>query len=179
MTGMRSYNPEQIMLSAAVRRSSRDLNVMKEKLIFSGKRGTCAFITLGCFVACSCRWSFELLTSETNSSLCTLQPFYRWGIISECSRAQLACHTKSPACIWVSVLVPTRPPLPLFPVWRSTPVAACVMCTTSSPCYHQCDFFLYSMHPLHPSLPATSLPTCSPPPHPPIHSSPHASNLPS
>uniref|UniRef100_A0A671VWS2 Glycerophosphodiester phosphodiesterase domain containing 5 n=1 Tax=Sparus aurata TaxID=8175 RepID=A0A671VWS2_SPAAU len=29
------YNPEQIMLSAAVRRSSRDLNVMKEKLIFS------------------------------------------------------------------------------------------------------------------------------------------------
>ncbi|KAM6988310.1 glycerophosphodiester phosphodiesterase domain-containing protein 5 isoform 1-T1 [Tautogolabrus adspersus] len=35
MSGMRSYNPEQIMLSAAVRRSSRDLNVMKEKLIFS------------------------------------------------------------------------------------------------------------------------------------------------
>ncbi|KAL6116407.1 gdpd5 [Pungitius sinensis] len=35
MSGMRSYNPEQIMLSAAVTRSSRDLNVMKEKLIFS------------------------------------------------------------------------------------------------------------------------------------------------
>ncbi|XP_029301565.1 LOW QUALITY PROTEIN: glycerophosphodiester phosphodiesterase domain-containing protein 5 [Cottoperca gobio] len=35
MSGMRSYNPEQIMLSAAVRRSSRDLSVMKEKLIFS------------------------------------------------------------------------------------------------------------------------------------------------
>ncbi|KAA8593849.1 hypothetical protein FQN60_004683, partial [Etheostoma spectabile] len=35
MSGMRSYNPEQIMLSAAVGRSSRDLNVMKEKLIFS------------------------------------------------------------------------------------------------------------------------------------------------
>uniref|UniRef100_A0A673BNK5 Glycerophosphodiester phosphodiesterase domain containing 5b n=1 Tax=Sphaeramia orbicularis TaxID=375764 RepID=A0A673BNK5_9TELE len=34
-SGMRSYNPEQIMLSAAVRRSSRDINVMKEKLIFS------------------------------------------------------------------------------------------------------------------------------------------------
>ncbi|XP_051934433.1 glycerophosphodiester phosphodiesterase domain-containing protein 5 isoform X2 [Hippocampus zosterae] len=34
-SGMRSYNPEQIMLNAAVRRSSRDLNVMKEKLIFS------------------------------------------------------------------------------------------------------------------------------------------------
>ncbi|KAF0030784.1 hypothetical protein F2P81_017515 [Scophthalmus maximus] len=32
---MRSYNPEQIMLSAAVRRSSRDMSVMKEKLIFS------------------------------------------------------------------------------------------------------------------------------------------------
>ncbi|KAG7281417.1 hypothetical protein CRUP_029866 [Coryphaenoides rupestris] len=30
---MRSYNPEQIMLSAAVRRSSRDVNIMKEKLI--------------------------------------------------------------------------------------------------------------------------------------------------
>uniref|UniRef100_A0A667WG03 Glycerophosphodiester phosphodiesterase domain containing 5 n=1 Tax=Myripristis murdjan TaxID=586833 RepID=A0A667WG03_9TELE len=36
-SGMRSYNPEQIMLSAAVRRSSRDVNIMKEKLIFSGK----------------------------------------------------------------------------------------------------------------------------------------------
>ncbi|XP_047449494.1 glycerophosphodiester phosphodiesterase domain-containing protein 5 isoform X2 [Mugil cephalus] len=35
MSGMRSYNPEQIMLSAAVGRSSRDINVMKEKLIFS------------------------------------------------------------------------------------------------------------------------------------------------
>uniref|UniRef100_A0A8D0BQQ2 Glycerophosphodiester phosphodiesterase domain containing 5 n=1 Tax=Salvator merianae TaxID=96440 RepID=A0A8D0BQQ2_SALMN len=33
---IRTYNPEQIMLSAAVRRSSRDVNVMKEKLIFSG-----------------------------------------------------------------------------------------------------------------------------------------------
>nr|XP_015197162.1 PREDICTED: glycerophosphodiester phosphodiesterase domain-containing protein 5-like isoform X1 [Lepisosteus oculatus] len=32
---IRSYNPEQIMLSAAVRRSSRDVNIMKEKLIFS------------------------------------------------------------------------------------------------------------------------------------------------
>ncbi|XP_067102881.1 glycerophosphodiester phosphodiesterase domain-containing protein 5 isoform X2 [Osmerus mordax] len=35
MSGMRSYNPEQIMLSAAVRRASRDVNIMKEKLIFS------------------------------------------------------------------------------------------------------------------------------------------------
>lgn len=34
---IRTYNPEQIMLSAAVRRSSRDVNIMKEKLIFSGK----------------------------------------------------------------------------------------------------------------------------------------------
>lgn len=37
MSGMRSYNPEQIMLSASVRTSSRDVNVMKEKLIFSGE----------------------------------------------------------------------------------------------------------------------------------------------
>lgn len=29
-------NPEQIMLSAVTRRSSRDVNIMKEKLIFSG-----------------------------------------------------------------------------------------------------------------------------------------------
>uniref|UniRef100_A0A3Q3VZ36 GP-PDE domain-containing protein n=1 Tax=Mola mola TaxID=94237 RepID=A0A3Q3VZ36_MOLML len=35
MSGINSYNPEQIMLSATVRRSSRDLSVMKEKLIFS------------------------------------------------------------------------------------------------------------------------------------------------
>ena len=33
---MQSYNPEQIMLSAVARRPSRDVNVMKEKLIFSG-----------------------------------------------------------------------------------------------------------------------------------------------
>ncbi|XP_062910735.1 glycerophosphodiester phosphodiesterase domain-containing protein 5 isoform X2 [Mobula hypostoma] len=32
---MRSYNPEQIMLNAAVRRSSREVNIMKEKLIFT------------------------------------------------------------------------------------------------------------------------------------------------
>uniref|UniRef100_A0A4W4GAN3 GP-PDE domain-containing protein n=1 Tax=Electrophorus electricus TaxID=8005 RepID=A0A4W4GAN3_ELEEL len=44
MSGMRSYNPEQIMLSAAVRRSSRDVNIMKEKLIFSGKM-PCAAVT--------------------------------------------------------------------------------------------------------------------------------------
>ncbi|XP_053165898.1 glycerophosphodiester phosphodiesterase domain-containing protein 5 isoform X5 [Hemicordylus capensis] len=36
MGSIRTYNPEQIMLSAAVRRSSRDVNIMKEKLIFSG-----------------------------------------------------------------------------------------------------------------------------------------------
>ncbi|XP_066507004.1 glycerophosphodiester phosphodiesterase domain-containing protein 5 [Hoplias malabaricus] len=35
LSGMRSYNPEQIMLSAVVRRPSRDVNIMKEKLIFS------------------------------------------------------------------------------------------------------------------------------------------------
>ncbi|XP_036392238.1 glycerophosphodiester phosphodiesterase domain-containing protein 5 isoform X2 [Megalops cyprinoides] len=35
LSGMQRYNPEQIMLSAAVRRSSRDVNIMKEKLIFS------------------------------------------------------------------------------------------------------------------------------------------------
>uniref|UniRef100_A0A8C1ZF12 Glycerophosphodiester phosphodiesterase domain containing 5a n=1 Tax=Cyprinus carpio TaxID=7962 RepID=A0A8C1ZF12_CYPCA len=35
MSGMRSYNPEQVMLSAVVRRPSRDVNLMKEKLIFS------------------------------------------------------------------------------------------------------------------------------------------------
>ncbi|XP_030601846.1 glycerophosphodiester phosphodiesterase domain-containing protein 5 isoform X1 [Archocentrus centrarchus] len=35
MSGMQNYNPEQIMLSAVVRRSSRDVNIMKEKLIFS------------------------------------------------------------------------------------------------------------------------------------------------
>nr|XP_033806315.1 glycerophosphodiester phosphodiesterase domain-containing protein 5 [Geotrypetes seraphini] len=32
---IRTYNPEQIMLSAAVRRASRDVKIMKEKLIFS------------------------------------------------------------------------------------------------------------------------------------------------
>ncbi|XP_053187725.1 glycerophosphodiester phosphodiesterase domain-containing protein 5 isoform X2 [Scomber japonicus] len=35
MSGMQNYNPEQIMLSAVTRRTSRDVNIMKEKLIFS------------------------------------------------------------------------------------------------------------------------------------------------
>uniref|UniRef100_A0A4W6E1I5 Glycerophosphodiester phosphodiesterase domain containing 5 n=1 Tax=Lates calcarifer TaxID=8187 RepID=A0A4W6E1I5_LATCA len=35
MSGMQNYNPEQIMLSAVVPRPSRDVNIMKEKLIFS------------------------------------------------------------------------------------------------------------------------------------------------
>ncbi|XP_015412965.1 PREDICTED: glycerophosphodiester phosphodiesterase domain-containing protein 5 isoform X3 [Myotis davidii] len=33
--GIQSYNPEQIMLNAAVHRTSRDVSIMKEKLIFS------------------------------------------------------------------------------------------------------------------------------------------------
>uniref|UniRef100_A0A8C5EEF0 Glycerophosphodiester phosphodiesterase domain-containing protein 5-like n=1 Tax=Gouania willdenowi TaxID=441366 RepID=A0A8C5EEF0_GOUWI len=36
MTGIQNYNPEQIMLSAVTRQSNRDVNIMKEKLIFSG-----------------------------------------------------------------------------------------------------------------------------------------------
>nr|XP_012777418.1 glycerophosphodiester phosphodiesterase domain-containing protein 5 isoform X1 [Maylandia zebra] len=35
MSGMQNYNPEHIMLSGVARRSSRDVNIMKEKLIFS------------------------------------------------------------------------------------------------------------------------------------------------
>uniref|UniRef100_A0A8C5EDZ5 Glycerophosphodiester phosphodiesterase domain-containing protein 5-like n=1 Tax=Gouania willdenowi TaxID=441366 RepID=A0A8C5EDZ5_GOUWI len=35
MTGIQNYNPEQIMLSAVTRQSNRDVNIMKEKLIFS------------------------------------------------------------------------------------------------------------------------------------------------
>ncbi|KAM6907573.1 glycerophosphodiester phosphodiesterase domain-containing protein 5 [Xenentodon cancila] len=35
ISGMQNYNPEQIMLSAVARRPSRDVNMMKEKLIFS------------------------------------------------------------------------------------------------------------------------------------------------
>uniref|UniRef100_A0AAQ5Y1F4 GP-PDE domain-containing protein n=1 Tax=Amphiprion ocellaris TaxID=80972 RepID=A0AAQ5Y1F4_AMPOC len=35
ISGMQNYNPEQIMLSAVTRRSSREVNIMKEKLIFS------------------------------------------------------------------------------------------------------------------------------------------------
>ncbi|KAM9729688.1 glycerophosphodiester phosphodiesterase domain-containing protein 5 isoform 2-T3 [Menidia menidia] len=35
ISGMQNYNPEQIMLSAVARRPSRDVNIMKEKLIFS------------------------------------------------------------------------------------------------------------------------------------------------
>lgn len=33
---MQNYNPEQIMLSAVSHRTSRDVNIMKEKLILSG-----------------------------------------------------------------------------------------------------------------------------------------------
>ncbi|KAM4620950.1 glycerophosphodiester phosphodiesterase domain-containing protein 5 isoform 2-T2 [Polymixia lowei] len=39
MSGIQNYNPEQIMLSAVVRRPSRDVNIMKEKLIFSEMNG--------------------------------------------------------------------------------------------------------------------------------------------
>ncbi|XP_063750346.1 glycerophosphodiester phosphodiesterase domain-containing protein 5 isoform X2 [Eleginops maclovinus] len=35
MSGMQNYNPEQIVLSAVANRSNRDVNIMKEKLIFS------------------------------------------------------------------------------------------------------------------------------------------------
>lgn len=48
---MQNYNPEQIVLSAVARRSSRDVNIMKEKLIFSGAALTT--FTLNC----SCNWT--------------------------------------------------------------------------------------------------------------------------
>lgn len=47
--------------------------------------------------------------------------------------------------------------------------------------HHQCDFFLYSMHPLHPSLHTTSLPTMPPPPssiHPSLHPIMHQTSPP-
>uniref|UniRef100_A0A8D3BMU7 Glycerophosphodiester phosphodiesterase domain containing 5a n=1 Tax=Scophthalmus maximus TaxID=52904 RepID=A0A8D3BMU7_SCOMX len=43
MSGMQNYNPEQIMLSAVARRSSRDVNIMKERLIFSGGEDLCLY----------------------------------------------------------------------------------------------------------------------------------------
>ena len=75
-------------------------------------------------------------------------------------------------CLWMFSYSSSSSSLPC---WRSAPVAACVMCTTSCPCYQQCDFFLYSMHPLHPSLPTTPLPTVplSSFIHPSIHPSIH------
>lgn len=42
MSGIQNYNPEQIMLNAVVQRPSRDVNTMKEKLIFLGA----AFVSL-------------------------------------------------------------------------------------------------------------------------------------
>lgn len=36
INGMQNCNPEQIMLSAVAQRSGQDVNIMKEKLIFSG-----------------------------------------------------------------------------------------------------------------------------------------------
>ena len=162
------------MLSAAVRRSSRDLNVMKEKLIFSGK----TFVTLGCFVACSCSCSCSSSCSCSCSGSWTLRsipPFWyanfskssfsnsqlkyeEWAFSSFSRPASMSLHPSMhlSECLWMFSSCSSSSPLPC---WRSAPVAACVMCTTSCPCHQQCDFFLYSMHPLHPSLPTTPLPT--------------------
>ena len=75
---MRSYNPEQIMLSAAVRRASRDVNIMKEKLIFSGKVRRMARVKSSTRVCFSCPhvfvvvrlWSQYNLTRLPVLSLC-------------------------------------------------------------------------------------------------------------
>uniref|UniRef100_A0A3Q4HMV3 Glycerophosphodiester phosphodiesterase domain containing 5b n=1 Tax=Neolamprologus brichardi TaxID=32507 RepID=A0A3Q4HMV3_NEOBR len=65
MSGMRSYNPEQIMLNAAVRRSSGDINVMKEKLIFSAERGS-RYVTetLSCCLTASWRTTKAAVTQN-------------------------------------------------------------------------------------------------------------------
>uniref|UniRef100_A0A8C6L0U3 Glycerophosphodiester phosphodiesterase domain containing 5 n=1 Tax=Nothobranchius furzeri TaxID=105023 RepID=A0A8C6L0U3_NOTFU len=68
MSGMRSYNPEQIMLSATVRTSSRDMNVMKEKLIFSGKaHGPVLLTSKHLPFSASPSFSFSLLTPQSSN----------------------------------------------------------------------------------------------------------------
>uniref|UniRef100_A0A8C3UE58 Glycerophosphodiester phosphodiesterase domain containing 5 n=1 Tax=Catharus ustulatus TaxID=91951 RepID=A0A8C3UE58_CATUS len=58
---IRTYNPEQIMLSAAVRRSSQDVKIMKEKLIFSGGDGAGPCLS----------WSGDAQQGSGFSALCT------------------------------------------------------------------------------------------------------------
>lgn len=66
---MQNYNPEQIMLSAVARRSSRDVNIMKEKLIFSGAAlttftpGNKMFTVQTCIISAG-NTAFELLNSQ-------------------------------------------------------------------------------------------------------------------
>lgn len=44
---MQNYNPEHIVLSVVTRQSSQDVNIMKEKLIFSGAVVTFAVTRAG------------------------------------------------------------------------------------------------------------------------------------
>lgn len=54
---MQNYNPEQIVLNAVTRRSSRDVNIMKERLIFSG-----AALTTFTINSSGCNWTEQTCT---------------------------------------------------------------------------------------------------------------------
>lgn len=62
---MQNYNPEQIVLSVVARQSNQDVNIMKEKLIFSGAVVTFAITRAGC--------NLEILNSQISSN--SRQPY--------------------------------------------------------------------------------------------------------
>lgn len=160
-SGMRSYNPEQIMLSAAVGRSSRDVNVMKEKLIFSGELRPLrplAWWLCGAFLSPVVRapefprrLSPDMLGAQRAGMTLHLP-----ACISACECSRF--HSSSSSSV---------------PRWRSAPWAACVMCTSS---------VTSSFVPCIRCIPRYSPPLCPPRPstspiiHPSIHRSHHAPN---
>ena len=78
---MQNYNPEQIMLSAVSHRTSRDVNIMKEKLILSGA-ALSAFTpanknSLACNwtdKACVCNIQVEILQYVLKRQVCPVPP---------------------------------------------------------------------------------------------------------
>lgn len=175
MSGMRSYKPEQIMLSAVVRRSSRDLSVMKEKLILSGETlglrqhtvKICSLFLLSVVWAPELPNSYLIALSQNVSP--TYSKYEELAILSFRCPACMSLHPQhASVCLWMFLLLPFLSSMlkvsPSSSLWCAPPV-------WPLPLFHASITSLITRHfsahyaPLHPSI-IHLMHQTSPPVHP-------------
>ncbi|XP_076875358.1 glycerophosphodiester phosphodiesterase domain-containing protein 5 isoform X2 [Brachyhypopomus gauderio] len=86
MSGMRSYNPEQIVLSAVAHRPGRHVSIMREKLLFSGDTGATLTHQPHCYGAAAAESNY----CSKNAEICAvIKTCCTASQVANCSRLNL------------------------------------------------------------------------------------------